>query len=129
MIEMLIVVVMVAILAAIAYPSYSNYTYRVRRADGKDLAMQIAAAEERFYTSRNVYTDDITGATGLGLSTDLSEKGYYQAAVVLGNAGQTYTASVTPQSIQSADSCGALTINNTGYKDAPSDTGTNGKCW
>ena len=126
LIELLIVVVIIAILAAIALPSYSRYVERTRRADGRELALRIAAAEERFYTNRNIYTTDI--AADLRLLTT-SEKGYYAAAVAIGAGGQSYTLTLTPQNAQATDSCGAITINNAGFKDAPSDTGTNGACW
>lgn len=58
LIELVITVAIVAILAAVAYPSYQNYLMRGRRTDGKEIMQRIAAAEERFYTNRNRYTDD-----------------------------------------------------------------------
>ena len=123
LIEMLVVVAIVAILAAIAYPSYQNYIMRTRRADAKELAVRIAATEERYFTNLNRYADLAT----IGIGTT-SEKGYYQAAVVTGNGDQTYVLTLTPQGVQAADACGNLTINNTGYKDK-SGAETNGKCW
>ena len=126
LIELMIVVAIVAIIAAIAYPSYNNYVMRTRRADGKDLAMRIASAEERFYTNRNAYTSDVAGDLGVSVT---SEKQYYTADVDLDNDDQTYVLTITPQGAQAGDSCGAMTINNTGFKAAPSDTGRNGQCW
>ena len=124
LIEMLVVVAIVAILAAIAYPAYQNYIQRTRRADGKELAMRIASAEERYFTNKNAYSSSL--ATLAVNST--SEKGYYTAAVVLGNADQTYVITLTPQGVQAGDKCGNLTINNTGFKDK-SGNENNGKCW
>lgn len=132
LIELMIVVAIVAIVALIAYPSYSNYAFRARRAEGKDLALRIASAEERFYTNFNVYTTDITGAAGLGFNSNVSEGNHYTATVDgLGANSQTFVIHSTPTAgdVQATDSCGQLTLNNTGLKAAPSDTGTNGKCW
>ena len=125
LIELMIVVAIIAILAAIAYPSYTNYVMRTRRADGKDLAMRIAAAEERYYTNKNAYTSDIAGELKM---SDLSEKGYYKATVDPDNGDQTYVLTLEPQGAQADDKCGDLTINNTGYKDK-SGNENNGKCW
>ena len=123
LIELLVVVAIVAILAAVAYPAYQNYIKRTRRADGKELAMRIAAAEERYFTNRNVYS--ALGTLGVDST---SEKGYYNADVTLDNAGQTYVIRLAPVGVQADDKCGSLTINNTGYKDKSGDE-SNGKCW
>lgn len=125
LIEMLIVIAVIAILATIAYPSYTRYVERTRRADGREIAMRVAAAQERFYTNRNTYTSDIPGDLGLPLT---SEKGYYGIAAALGAGGQTYILTITPLGVQSTDKCGNLTINNVGFKDK-SGNETNGKCW
>jgi type IV pilus assembly protein PilE len=124
LIEMMVVVAIVAILAAIAYPSYSKYAYRTRRADGKELLMRFAAAQERYYTSMNRYAT----ADQLGMDTT-SEKQYYTVNVRLGNGNQTYVLQATPQGPQLNDSCGMLTLDNTGYKNAPADDHSNGDCW
>ncbi len=127
LIELLIVVAIIAILAAIAFPSYTRYVERTRRADAREIMFRIAAAQERFYTNRNRYTEDVNA--DLSLSTT-SEKGYYIVrAAFVGGDNQTYILTATPQSPQDNDSCKELTINNTGFKGAPSDTGTNGACW
>ncbi len=127
LIELLIVVAIVAIIAAVALPSYDRYVQRTRRADGREALMRVAAAQERFYTNRNRYSTDVTA--GLGLGTN-SEKGYYSiAAAFVGGSDQTYVLTATPQGAQANDACHELTINNTGLKAAPCDTGTNGACW
>lgn len=129
LIEMLIVVAIVAILAAIAYPAYQNYIQRTRRADGKELAMRIAAAEERYFTNFNKYSSDLAGDIHV---ESTSEKKYYTAEVALDNADQSYVITVTPDPSlpQSGDACGALTINNTGFKDwSGAHPPTNGNCW
>lgn len=127
LLELLIVVAIVAILAAIALPNYNRYVERTRRADAREALMRVAAAQERFYTNRNSYATDIAADLSLPVT---SESGYY--AITTASAGgdtQVYVLTATPQGAQATDSCGALTINNTGFKAAPSDTGANGTCW
>ncbi len=127
LIELMIVVAIVAILAAMAYPSYTNYVQRTRRADGKELLMRIASAQQRYYTNMNKYTNKITDSDGLGMG-DTSENAFYKVEATLGNEGQTYTLTATPQGVQATDKCGKLTLTDTGYKDK-SGNETNGKCW
>jgi type IV pilus assembly protein PilE len=131
LIELMIVVAIVAIIAAIAMPSYTRYAFRARRAEGRELAMRAAAAEERFYTNLNRYTSAVTGAApSLGFAVATSENNYYTILVNgLGANNQTFTVRATPIGIQATDSCGQLTLNNTGAKGAPGDTGANGTCW
>jgi type IV pilus assembly protein PilE len=126
LIELVIVVAIVAILAAIVLPSYRNYVFRAHRADGKELAMRVAAAEERYFTNRNVYTGNIV--SDLQFTSDKSEKGYYTVAVNPANADQTYEMRLSPAGTQVDDKCGVLIINNTGFKSFSGDE-TNGKCW
>lgn len=123
LIELMIVVAIIAILATIAYPSYQNFAMRNRRADGKDLAMRIASAQERYYTNHNEYaaSDDL----GMAL---VSENRAYTAEIVVPDDGQSYLIRLVPQDVQANDRCGTLTINNTGFTDY-TGPGGNGACW
>ena len=64
LIEVMIVVAIVGILAAIAYPSYQEYVLRTGRADGMAKLMEIMQAQERFYSQNQTYTANL-GAGGL----------------------------------------------------------------
>ncbi len=128
LIELMIVVAIVAILAVIAYPNYRNYVLRSHRADGRDLAMRLASAEERYFTNFNRYTMNL--AADLQFASNTSEHGYYEAEVELGAADQTYTIKLKPVGSQDPDQCGTLSINNTGFKDwSGAKPPTNGNCW
>lgn len=132
LLELMIVVVIIAILAMIAIPAYSRYAYRARRADGQELLMRIANAQERYYSSFNKYTTDLKDL-GYADGTAESEHGYY--AVQLNDPktdGSSYMATATPQGAQLDDACGNLSIDNTGDKQPnASDTSanSNGSCW
>lgn len=129
LIELLVVVAIVAILAAIAMPSYSRYVYRARRAEGHDVVMALASAQERFYTNFNRYA---TTLTELGLTTAqvTSPGGNYVASIEAAPDTQSYLLQATPQEAQVADVCGNLTLTNTGVKDYSGDhPSTNGNCW
>jgi type IV pilus assembly protein PilE len=128
LIELLVVVAIIAILAAIAVPAYGRYGYRARRADGQELLLRIANAQERYYATYNKF-----GALAdLGYSDPaLSERGYYQVTLT-GLTSSVYTAEAAPNGVQANDVCNTLTITSTGAKtpsagDATSNS--NGSCW
>ncbi|MDR3388341.1 MAG: type IV pilin protein [Rudaea sp.] len=134
LLELMIVIVVIGVLAALALFNYNKYGFRARRSDGQQFLMAIAAAEERYFTSFNVYTANITGASpaGLAFNSATSPNLYYTAAVVLGAGNTSYTITGTPQAGQTADACGALTLDNLGNKTpTPSQMpqNSNGNCW
>jgi type IV pilus assembly protein PilE len=133
LIELMIVIAIVAILTAVAYNSYGRYSYRTRRADGREMLMRVAAAEERFFTNFNAYSGSITTAAaagGLGFTTANSENGNYAVAVQLTGGAAGYLLIAAPIGVQAADSCGPLTLSDTGVKlPAGTGPGNNGNCW
>lgn len=60
LIEVMIVVIVVAILAAIAFPQYRDYVLRSNRAVAKSLLTQVADRQEQFYSANKRYSDDLT---------------------------------------------------------------------
>jgi type IV pilus assembly protein PilE len=131
LIELMVVLVIVAILAALAIPSYQRYGYRARRADGQELLLRVANAQERYYATYGKYAvDPVTTQLKLGSAT--SEKGYYTVKLTATTPGSDYTATAAPQGQQAADVCGSLSIDSTGVKKpAASDAAANanGRCW
>jgi type IV pilus assembly protein PilE len=139
LIELMIVVVIIAILAAIAYPSYRNSVMKTYRSDGKNALLTAATLQERIYTQNtpNSYTTtlaDIGGAT--------SPEEYYDIGVTIpATAGCTvsgrfycYQITATATGPQLDDTtCRTLTIDNTGLKGSADSAGTAnvepGVCW
>lgn len=57
LIELMIVVAIVGILAAIAYPSYQDSVRKSRRAEGRTALMEVLQQQERYMTQRNTYLE------------------------------------------------------------------------
>ena len=130
LIELMIVVAIIAILAAIAYPSYAAYGFRARRADGREMIIRVAAAQERYYTTFNAYTTDLT-KLGFSVAAALpSEKGDYTITATSPGGPQNFLITGAPAGLQTKDSCGSLTLSNTGLKDwSGAKPPKNGTCW
>ena len=143
LIEVMIVVAIIGILAAVAYPSYQDYTLRAGRADGKAKLMEILQAQERFYSQNQRYIAALNGnpsaapPTGLGYATNpvISDEGRYSiaAAACGAGAGQTIASCViltaTPIGAQANDAaCGNLTLNSRGER-GRSGNGDLDACW
>ena len=58
LIELMIVVVIVGILAAVAYPSYQEYVRSTREAEAKGLIMEFASSLEAFRSKNFAYPAD-----------------------------------------------------------------------
>ncbi len=143
LIELMIVVVIIAVLAAIAYPNYQQYLLKSGRSDGHAKLMQVMQAQERFYSQNQSYTDNL-GATapgnpGLafpGIAEDapvVSDEQRYSITAEVCAAGTPLTRCVrliaTAAGQQTADAqCGNLSLDSRGIK-GESGTGTVQTCW
>ncbi len=127
LIELMIVVAVVGILGAIAYPSYLDSIRKSRRADARAGLLELVQFMERNYTLSNRYDKDSGGAAVVLPFTETPKDGtakYYDLTIAA-SAAQSFTLSAAPKNSQASDACGTLSITNTGVKSA---SGT-GQCW
>jgi type IV pilus assembly protein PilE len=133
LIELMIVVAIVAILAAIAYPSYRDQVARSRRADAKAVLLETAQWIERQYTISNAYDKkgDLTALNNAALPyTEAPKEGsakYYNISFSAGPTTSTYTLQAVPKNAMTGDSCGTFTLTNTGLKGVSASTVA--ACW
>jgi len=113
LIELMIVVVILGILAAIAYPSYQEQVRQTRRANAQADLMELASYMERYYTENFTYA----GAENT-LPINQSPKtgtAYYIIAANPAPTATAYTIVATAQGSQANDAnCTPLTITQTG---------------
>jgi type IV pilus assembly protein PilE len=65
LLELMIVVAVVGILAAIAYPSYTSSVVKGKRAQGRAAVAELLQQQERYMTQRNCYLAFTTNAAGV----------------------------------------------------------------
>ena len=129
LVELMIALVIIAILASIAIPSYQNSITKTRRAEGKALLLEGAAAQEANFTEYNQYAVDITvntPPTKRALSLN-SENGFY-ALAISGATANGWTLSAAPQAPHTDSTCGSLTLTHLGVKGI-TGSGTVDECW
>jgi type IV pilus assembly protein PilE len=150
LIELMIVVAIVGILAAIAYPSYQESVAKSKRADAQGALIGLASALERHFTETNSYCDAGTTAVancGAGTgdsgaptiySAQVPVDGgtkYYDLTIAVSSVSATsktatgFTITATRTGSMASDKCGDFTYTQTGYQDVTNNTATKAYCW
>ncbi|MDO9371048.1 MAG: type IV pilin protein [Gammaproteobacteria bacterium] len=126
LIELMIVVAIVGILAAIAYPSYVDSVRKSRRADAITALYALQLAQEKWRANHTTYTSTL-GGTGCGTATATGlcwtgadvTRPYYTIAITAGATATAFTATATASGDQVNDkangvTCTPLTITQNG---------------
>ncbi len=141
LIELLIVIVIIGILSAFAYPSYRDYIYRSNRSDAYIAIQRVSLSQERFYVLQNEYTDNINFLGG-----DDSDNSFYTLQAVTGiwsgvdcaaassdtDSTNEYTIFATPVagSVQADDTdCSCIYFNSRGVKGSTGTRNDDEDCW
>ncbi|AZZ94359.1 prepilin-type N-terminal cleavage/methylation domain-containing protein [Hahella sp. KA22] len=135
LIELMIVVAIVGIIAAFAYPSYLESTAKSRRADAQSALMGLASAMERWYSGHSY---SYTGAAAEGKDTGapvaslfpsqapLDSGTKYYDLVISAAASNTFTLQAKPIAggAMEGDRCGTMQITSEGVR-----TAAETDCW
>lgn len=137
LIELMIVVAIIAIISAFAYPSYDRYVIKTKRSVAQNALLQVADRQQQFFMDNKRFAADITNLgfpanpyviDDNGTSTVASDADAVYSLSLSNVTATTWTATATPLNSQlSRDTyCGSLTITQTGAK---SKSGASDKCW
>ena len=131
--ELMIVVVIVGLLAAMAYPSYINQVRKGRRADAQAALYDLAQAMERFYTRSHDYSTATLGSDGV--FPDLwpkDKKNKFFKLSINTVTTQTYyklSAKAIANTVQAEDTCPDLWLDSIGNTGAEKQGVSVESCW
>ena len=139
LIELMIVVAVIAILAAIAYPTYQDSVRKSRRADAKAALLELAQWMERStvaitgrYTrlSGDTVNRDAAGMTAqLPIQQSPRDGGVAYNLSLTALTDSNFTLQAAPTALQTGDPCGTLTVTHTGIKGVIGASYTKDQCW
>ena len=117
MVELFVVMAVIAILSAIAYPSYLSYKVRANRAASQAVLMDLANREQQYFLDVRGYSADLS-ALGYGtIPTEVSPF-YTIDAPTVDNAATppTYFVTASPRSGTMQANDGQLKVTSAGAK-------------
>lgn len=117
LIEMVIVVAIIGILVAVAYPGYLNYIKKGRRADAQGYLTQVAQRQQQYLLDARAYALGGSALTDLTLPVPGTVSQFYDVTVTpdAPTIPPSFVATAVPKGQQADD--GTLTIDQSGKKE------------
>jgi len=122
LIELMIVIVIIGLLAAVAYPTYTNQMMKGRRGAAQSFVLQASSAENQMLLDKRAYqavANNTAFAGTLNLPVPQEVAPYYDLVVVVpspATAAPSFRISAVPKGVQAGDSEGTLWLDSSGAK-------------
>jgi len=137
LIELMIVVAIIAIISAFAYPSYQRYVIKTKRSVAQNALLQVADRQQQFFMDNKSFAANMTNlgfpanpyvVDDSGTPTVASDGDAVYSLSLSNVTATTWTATAAPlQGQLSRDTyCGSLSITQTGAK---GKSGASDECW
>lgn len=118
LIELMIVVAVIGILAAVAYPSYVDSVRKGKRASAQAHLMDVAQSQQRYLLDNRSFAADLTS---LNMTTPADVSSFYTITIALvAGPPPSFTITATPKAGTAQASDVTLTIDAAGAK-TPAD--------
>ena len=126
----MIVMVIIGIISAIAFPAYTQHINKSRRVDAKTALLDLGTRQERFMSINNTYTSTPAnlGYGGTFPQDVLSGTKVFYRLNVTSATATAFTATATPVNSQATDKCGTFTLTHLGAMTV-SGSLTAATCW
>lgn len=135
--ELMIVVAIIAIISAFAFPSYMQYVVNTKRTLATSTLLQIADRQQQFFIDNKQFTNDLTdlgfSANPLvlkddGTPTNAGDADAVYTFALSGVAATAYTVTAAPLHGQASrdTKCASLTLNQAG---ARGNSAGGADCW
>jgi type IV pilus assembly protein PilE len=133
LVELMIVVAIIGIISAFAYPSYVENVRRTNRVAAAGILLENAQFMERFFTENSTYVGGVLPI--LRAPKDPGTTQNYTISLTAGTTATAYTIQAIPTTggPMASDDCGTLTLTNLGVRNAANGSPSGGKsvaqCW
>jgi len=111
LIELMIVVAVIGILAAVAYPAYQDYVIRSKRGDAMNALAAVRIAQEKYRANNVSFASDSSNISGVDYS--VSPDGYWDVEMVSADSS-TFSVKATNKSPHVDGDCSPFLVDRNG---------------